>query len=141
MDTITKYKKEIREMFFISVNSNIDKWTLSKREDYIYSPIFFESDDLDDNTMLCSKFQLDLKDNELLIITNNNSVVISIYKKKRFIRDLKVNYYVSKLKKHFIQIKKDNLVKSEIESLKTSLSRLERSHVKYIRSKKLKRLK
>lgn len=127
METRKELKKRIRELFFISVKNDIDKWT--GYSDY-YSPNY------GDNYYLI--IENDKK--ELILSCNNTRKIISKFRHGIFILDFKVWFYTLKLKKHFKQLEYNRINSDEIEFFQTGISSIEKSYVKEIRKEKIQKI-
>lgn len=130
MSTLSKYKKEAKKMFILSVKKDIDKWTESNN---YYSPIYNNS------SFIVNRYDFF----NLLKITNGRSSCekICLINWLFIPFNIKVFYYYMKLKKHFRQIKKDKKVAENIETIKLSLENMKPEFLKEIRKEKLENLK
>ena len=128
METRKYLKKRLRELFFISVKNDIEKWT--GYSDY-YSPTY------DNNYYLV----IDNDEHMLRISNNDNKKKISKFRYGIFIIDFKVWYYVLKLKKHFKQKEEDLKNSRDINFFKNSIYVIEKTYVKEVRKEKLENLK
>lgn len=122
MNTLTKYKKGIRNLFFASVDKDLEKWT------YNCSPYY-------NNT------QFEIKKAEffsyLTLYSSGNREIISTYKWLIFPLDFKVWLYAKKLKRHFKKLDKDKENADKISMLKNGLENIEKEFIKEIRKEKL----
>lgn len=128
MKTLDKYKNEIRRMFIVSVEKDIDKWTGSGSGNHgnYYSPYF-------DN--FC--FNVDLSKGTLYLYDGESYTVIVTYKNFFIPIDREVNKSVKKLIRYFIQKKEDEKMSIEIELLKKGLNKIQEKYVKEVRKEKL----
>ncbi len=111
MTALESYKKEIREMFFISVDNEIDMWTNKDVKD-LYSPVYDKD----------KCINLDMRKNKLFFVQNlyNNqqhSIFICRYKFWFIPLDLKVYKYFKKLRQHFNEKMEDEKNKKDISYL------------------------
>jgi hypothetical protein len=132
MNTLKRYRKEIRRMFFITVNKDIDKWREGNNQVY-YSQ--------DYNGVILKIDIRESSDDLILSQTGFSDKLISKYRKHIFISDIKVWWYVRKLKKHFKQKEEDRKVSIDINTLKIGLDKLGKNFIKETRKEKLDRLK
>ena len=139
MNELKKYKKEIRKMFFISVKKDAEKW--SRWEDYCFiSPIYKTQ------TMVCRLVIYNFKGyykqwrNSLVLEISQhpqNNIFICKYKFLIFPMDIKVWYYVNRIKNNIKNQVKNNENKKIVESLKDGLEVLQKNYVKEVRKEKL----
>ena len=127
MNTIEKYKKEIRTMFFMSVNKDIAKWSCDTNN--FYSPEFNKT-----------KLNIDLSNDALYLYYNGQHSKILGYKSWIFITDFKIWLYVRKLIKEFKNREQDKKDSIQLIFLKSSLSNLEKQYVKEIRKEKINKI-
>jgi hypothetical protein len=127
--TLQMYQEKIRQMFFISIKNDLDKWTL-QGNDY-FSP---EYGDI--------KLDLDIKRKCLYLNDNNtNFTCVTRYQLWIIPVDFKVWKHLKILKKHFKKLQNDIEVEKEIEQLKNGLSKLEEKYIKEVRKEKLGKIK
>lgn len=128
MNTLKKYKKEIRRMFFISIEKDISSWW--KSGNMYYSPVY-------DN------FQLEIENKCLYLHKDRtNRAYILRYRKKIFrtipiILDFKVWWCIIKLDRYLKKEQIDKQNSREIEYLNEGLSKISQKYVKEIRKEKL----
>ena len=128
MNTLKKYKTEIRRMFFLSVNKDIKIWR--ENSDSFYSP--------DYNGVV---LKIDTENCNLILVQNRyNEKFIFHYRRGPFITDLKIWWYVRKLKKYSKQQKEDAKIQSDINQVKAGLDVLEKRFVREIRKEKLEKI-
>lgn len=127
METRKELKKRIRELFFISVKNDIDKW--NGYRDF-YSPNY------GDNYYLI----IDNDRKALILSSNDVRKEISKYRYGILILDFKVWYYALKLKRHFKQVEYYRINSDEIEFFQTGISSIEKSYVKEIRKEKIEKI-
>jgi len=136
MDTLKKYKKQIREMFFISVDNDDKFW----KQGTIYL----------DNTG-CSNSILNNNCNLGIILSHSKLVIydksgdtktiISTFKNDMSLpSDFKVWWYVRKLKKKIVKQKEDLKSKSEIDNIDECLKKMQTLYPNAIRKQKLNKL-
>lgn len=119
-------------MFFITINKDIDKWTEGHNQTYYsqsYNGVILKID-------ICQNY-----DDLILSQSGFSDKLISRYREHIFVRDIKVWWYVRKLKKHFRQKEEDRKVSNDINILKAGLDKLEKNFIKETRKEKLDRLK
>jgi hypothetical protein len=131
MTALESYKKEIREMFFISVDNEIDMWTNKDVKD-LYSPVYDKD----------KCINLDMRKNKLFFVQNlyNNkqhSIFICRYKFWFIPLDLKVYKYFKKLRQHFNEKMEDEKNKKDIFILNSGLEKIKEKHFLAIRKEKL----
>ena len=134
MNTLKKYKNQLKKNFFVSVKKDIDKWT-SSRTDYwspSYNGTYFRIDKND----FCDYLNIYTDDNQ----GNTNNEFICIYRWLIFPVNIKVWYYVKKLSYHFKKLEKDNKVSKNIEVLKIGLENVEKEFIKELRKEKLEKI-
>jgi hypothetical protein len=133
MDTIKKYKQEIRKMFFISIKKDSSLWLYDR-----YTPMYFKTFD-------GFYLKIDMSVNTLILVGSIDKLAvetkISHYKWKFIPLDFKVFFYLKKLKKNLKKIENDRINMNTINFLKNSLSKIEESYIKEIRKEKLLHLK
>lgn len=134
MTTLDSYKKEIREMFFISVDKEIDKWSNKDAKD-LYSPAYDKD----------KCINLDMRKNKLFFVQNlyNNeqyTIFICRYKWWFIPLDFKVYKYYKKLKQYFIEKMKDEESKKDIMILNSGLEKIKEKHFIAIRKEKLEQI-
>lgn len=134
MNTLDKYKKEMRNMFFLSVDKDISEWTHSNC--YMYSPDY----NIDDTKNCQTKLKINKQDCELSILNNFFDIFICKYK-KFFITDYKVYIYVKKLQRYEKKIEEDSKVQIEINAIKDGLNSIQSYYKKDVRKQKLNKLK
>lgn len=129
MNTYIKYKREIRRMFFISVNKDIKIWR--EGSDSFYSPNY--------NGVV---LKIDMDNRDLILVQNTyNENTIFSYRRGPFITDIKIWWYVRKLKKYFKQSKENAKIESNIRVIKSGLEVLEKNFIKETRKEKLEKIK
>lgn len=131
MNPTTKYKKEIKKMFYISIDNDIDNWTIDYYKEYFLSKYF------DDYF-----FRINLKAGILYVVSNSqNFVEISKFKFIGVPINLKMYYYILKLKYNFKKKEKYKKYEGQLTFLNTALSSLTNIYKKEIRKEKLENLK
>lgn len=129
MKTVDKYKNDVINMFFLSVDKDIKKYRGSV-------VAWFESQLFDGNNY----FKIDYKNGILILITDKNNVEICRYKKKifnKFVTKIKIRNYVKKINNHLKQVEIDRADKKEIESLEFALLKIQKVYIKDVRKQKL----
>jgi hypothetical protein len=136
MNTLDKYKQEVRTMFFISVDKDIELWS---GRDCMRSPNY-NMNKLDSSA---SFVYIKVKRDKSELIIENDYVDLTIckYKKSIFITDYKVYRYVNKLKKQIIKREKDKESEKEIRHIKNCLSSIQSFYNKEVRREKLNKIK
>lgn len=133
MSTLTQYKKEIRNMFFISVKKDLKEW----QDDAWSSKSYF----IDNNEFYFFYIDTDsdFDRGQTLYLKNSyrNKEKIVRYAWWFIILDFKVWWYVIKLKKHFKKIKNDKKDMIKIEYFKSGLNAFEKNFQKEVRKQKL----
>lgn len=134
MTTLDSHKKEIREMFFISVDNEIKDWTNNDKLD-LYSPAYDKN----------KHINLDMRKNKLFFVENltgggQHSVIICKYKWWFIPLDFKVYKYQKILKLHFIKKMRDEKDKKDIIILNSGLERIKEKHFIAIRKEKLEQI-
>ena len=114
-------------MFFISVNKDIEKWV--EGNDVFVSPDYG----------VTLKIRID-KCKLFLVQNKYTEILISHYRSGIFITDIKVWWYVRKLKKYSKELKENAKVQTDINLIKGGLEILEKNFLKEIRKQKLERL-
>ena len=152
--TLKNYKKQLREMFFVSINSNCDNWIKSNT----YSDIFFGpliKNQIEDKFTVDDETTYFKIQNGTLYLTttttNDTDIIISKYKFLFIPIDLKIYIYINKLKKNINE--KDKYDKgwifdffqkirneTTIIKLKNSLENLQSQYPQEMRKQKLKKL-
>lgn len=129
MNTLKKYKKEVRKMFFISVKTDIERWSI---EMYGYSSPIYK------NSVLVIRTDY----NELRLLEQNTYSydVISKYKWWIIPTDFKVFWYISKLKRYVKKLDEDKKLEKEIAFYKDGLSNIRENFVKEVRKEKLEQI-
>jgi hypothetical protein len=124
MNTQKEYKNKIRKLFFISVNKDINIWTNGDKR--LYSPTY-------------NNFYMVIRTDysQLKIYGNNDSCKICKYRFLSMPIDIKVWWYVRKIKKHFKQVEIDKQHEEEIKFLKSGLTDIQEKFIKEIRKEKL----
>lgn len=124
MTTINEYKKKIRNLFFLSVKHDMSKWYNSGSN--YYSPTY--------NDCLLN---IDISKKFLYLYKLPSYKVISKYQRGIIILDLKVWWYVMKLKRNFKRLEQNTKNSEETEFMRNGLSQLQENFVKEIRKEKL----
>lgn len=135
MSTLTQCKKEIRNMFFISVKNDLKTWKGSypsyNSKDYSndtnHSYFYVDSDITDTYT----------GGTVFLYYNNERKQKISRYAFWIVPLDFKVWWYVRKIKKHFKKIENDEKDISKIKIFKNGLNVFEKNFTKEVRKQKL----
>ena len=124
MNDLKKYKNKIRLMFFVSINKNIDLWSIN---------------DNDINSPMYGDVQLNIDKKKKCLYLYNGCQYIKILKYEfLFIPiDLKVWIYVNRLKKSFNKRIKEKINLTKIEMLKQGVSNIEKNFLKEIRKNKI----
>jgi len=116
-------------MFFISVNKDIKIWR--EGSDSFYSPNY--------NGVV---LKIDMDNRDLILVQNTyNENTIFSYRRGPFITDIKIWWYVRKLKKYFKQSKENAKIESNIRVIKSGLEVLEKNFIKETRKEKLEKIK
>lgn len=128
MSTLSKYKRDARKMFFMSVKKDLDKWTGSGD---FYSPEYNSS-----------SLRLDREpERGILSITNTGSnIYICTYRFLFIPIDIKVWWYARKINRKYKRKEREKKDQNEINQIKSSLNNIESSFLKEIRKKKLENL-
>lgn len=129
MKKVDKYRNEIRRMFIVSVEKDIDKWSDSVSDNNYYSPYF-------DN--FC--FNVDLRYKTLYLYDGQSYTGIVTYKVFFIPLDKEVNKCVKKLRKYFIQKQEYENMKVENDMLKNGLNKIQEKYIKEVRKDKLEKL-
>ena len=136
--TKKQYLKRFRNIFFASVNTDINKWFQTNVHNY---PILdFFSPDYNDVYFCIDRYTIG---KSYLKIKNDKKKLIEticVYKFFIFPLDFKVYWYVRKLKKHFKNIEKEKINNELNKNLRESLESIEANFIKEIRKEKLKEL-
>jgi hypothetical protein len=128
MTTLNEYKRKIRNLFFISVKHDINKWYKSGMNDY-YSPTYADC-----------MLNIDISKKILYLHKSSNYKVVSKYQKGFLILDIKVWWYILRLKRHFKRVEQNTKVSEEITFMRNGLSQLEENFVKEVRKEKLEKI-
>ena len=133
MSTLVKYKEEIKKLFFISVDKNIERWIGEIGGDY-YSPDYNGTHFKIDKYSFCDYLKM--------INTNqgNESEVICTYRWFIFPINIKVWWYVKKLNRHFKKTRKEQKFAKNIEIIKIGLENIEKEFIKEVRKEKLEKI-
>jgi hypothetical protein len=130
MNTLKKYKKEVRNLFFISIDKDIEKW--EEYSDY-YSPRYNNN----------SRLRINKRNDPfeyLEIEINSYDKKICAFKWFFIPLDFKVYLYVKKLSRHFKNIKKDKQNANDINFLKSGIENIRKNFIKEVRNEKLKKI-
>lgn len=135
MTTLESYRREMREMFFISVKNEIDVWTNNTDKKDLYSPRY------DGNIHL----NLDMNKENLLLVKNKSDgkqdvSFICRYKWWIIPLDYEVWKYSLILRKHFKKKAEDEIAKKDIMFLSSTLDIIKEKHFIAIRKEKLEQL-
>ena len=140
MSTLRKYKKEAKKMFFASVKKDINKWEKGQYNRDYYSPTYITSYFCveRDEWLLIRSLSL-IQESRSGTLSERNNIRICFY---LFIIpiNIKVWWYVLKLKRHFRKIRQDKKNEEEIKYLKSGLQNFHTNFVKEIRKEKLQQL-
>ena len=125
---IKYYQKQIKELFFISVDNNLDKWT--KEQNYGND---FYSEKIGKHSL-----NLDTENKNLYLKTDGICEYTYICKYKILFIPInyKVNKYANRIKKYFNE--RENI---KINMMKDCLSSMQECYVKELRKEKLKNIK
>jgi hypothetical protein len=128
MKTLKNYQNNIREMFFVSVEKDLDLWT-TEGSGQFFSPAF-------------NYYKLNIDRNYgALFLYNSKSErqyeFITRYQTLWIPVDFKVYKYVRKIKKHFKEAKEYKKNAEKIEFFKNGISEMEKKYVKEVRKEKL----
>ena len=132
---IRKYKNDVRDIFFISVDKDIDNWLENDIRDDAgcYRKCYYNKN---------SKLAIEINIDKLFIINDDRSrLFILEYTYGPFITDFKVFMYVRKIKKYFKFREKNQKNETEINRIKDYMSKMENIYLKDIRKKKLNKIK
>lgn len=121
MDTLNKYKKDIRKMFFVSIDNDLDKWLIYG--DNFSSPYY-------NNTRLIVNCDIGFKLYICLGEVGSEKIKIKKYKFIFIPLDFKVYKYVRILKKHFKKIEKDKENAKIINDLSFGLENIQKNYIK-----------
>lgn len=127
MNTLNKYKQEVLNIFFISIDKDIDKWTYNGSN--FLSPEY-------NNIQL----SVNLKKKKIYTYQYDINTYIHIANYGIF-SNFRLYLTVRKLKKNFKKMREDEEFIREIEQIKTIVCKLEESFVKEIRKEKLTKIK
>lgn len=135
METSKKYKKRIIDMFYVSVEKDINKWEKSTFNHEYHSPEYKGTEIVIDYEKFFKKLKIRKQGDKLTI--------------KRFsiFNSIKIWWYYRKVRKHFIDIEKneekmknDKKYNKDVIFLKTNLENIENNFHQEIRKEKLKKL-
>lgn len=130
MNPTTKYKKEIKKMFYISIDNDIDNWSADYNKEYFFSKYF------DDYF-----FRINVNEGILYVVSNSRTFVeISKFKFFWIPINLKMYYYILKLKYNFKKKEKYKKYEGQLTFLNTALSSLTNIYKKEIRKEKLEQI-
>ena len=143
MKDLKKYKKDMREMFFLSVKRNIDAWNVAHSD--IYGPIY-DVEIFDSPEKQKMQFMINIRSFELYVkFSRTNDIYISKYKRKTiglyFIFDYKVYKYVKKIIKYYKNYEKNKKIEEELFYIKNGLNIIGTEYKSDIRKMKLDSLK
>jgi len=128
---MNKYKKNIREMFFTSVEKDLNLWTTTNPYYGYCSPNY---NDFKLNIVFIGSGS-DVNDNKRLYLCNSTQREEIL--RYGIFRDFKVFKYVRKIKKYFKQKEEEKNYTIENSFLSSGLEEIEKHYVKDIRKKKL----
>jgi len=139
MTTLSKYKKEIKNMFFLSIEKELSEWESSHpsyhskfygdNKDYYYFIVEDGLEDFEDSKTIFLKTSASYP--------NKNKEKICRYSFWIFPIEFKVWWYVRKLKKHFRKVENDKKDMDKIEVFKKGLNVLNVSFQREVRKQKL----
>lgn len=126
MRTVKKYKKEAMKFFYLSVKTDLDKWSTDHNDLYDY--------------LYCSPKYSDT----LFKIYKNTKLVVTIERKGTYTLsrwyNLKYIFYFLKVQKHFNRIQQDKKDQVDINLLKVVVDNVSPHFLKQIRKEKLDKL-
>lgn len=136
MNTLKKYKKSARNLFFESVDKDLEKWTNSGNTNDHHSPYYNNTCFIIDRREFFSYLKLSVRGQSI-----EYSQIICIFKWLIFPLDFKVWYYTKKLKRHFKKLEKDKQDATQITEFKNGLEDVGKNFIKEIRREKLEKIK
>lgn len=135
MGKLNKYKKELRGMFYMSVDSDIKNWTQEWSD--TYKSVSYKG----------NQFKLIYSNSRLIVVSEGVTILICKYKWKFIPTHLKVWLYLWKLHIHFYKIQNNNWKltrdrnnEMEAEKMKKITDSFSGAFTKQIRKNKLKKL-
>jgi len=132
---MNKYKKEIRQMFLLSIEKDVTKWSTSDHEDY-YSPKYNNYElSIDNNWSECYLYLC--QDSGA---GNNKREIILKYRFFILIFDYKVWKSVRRMRKYFLNLEKEKKLEKQNTFLISALSEIRKSYIKEVRKEKLDKL-
>lgn len=139
-----EYRKKIRNLFFISIKNDLEKWQPLNNVDFespVYNNVQFRTDIYKWKYSYLNTVCLDPK----VILTNGSSKIteqeiISRYKFAIIPLDIKIWWYIRKIKNHFKKLANDNKLENETQTLKFILENVESVFIKEVRKQKLNKI-
>lgn len=146
METLEKYQKDLLNLFYMSVDNDIENWNYFDQYERLINlnsdeePVYFTSTDFKRNC----RFVLNIKHKKLYWKKEYEEVLIAkyhIFENINIFRNIKIWIYSKKLIYKYRSIKKQSKDLYVINNLKEAISIIEPVYIKEIRKEKLKNIK